>query len=373
MFCDDHDLQVAGISLTLFDGSQVRIWIRLACKASDEAALKQFWQCIGAGGLKPCMLCVNCVEHNGKLHKDKNAEAGPDPVCDFDSTGALTSHTHPDMDAFVPQTKASIMQVLEHLSTNKPVVTKTRLEELEKLHGWKDPYRGNILFDAMLHEMMDPTEQTCFDWAHCYGAHGIFNRQVNALMDVLNESGISAVTIDGYMNQFIWPRRLEGKSATGKGAFAPKRAKSSHEAKSFNASISECLSVYPVLANFLFRVCVPVLQQAGDERSLHACAAYFAVCEVLDLLTHAGDARVTPEILTHAIQVHTKLLVDVHGPSVAPPKVHFALHMGGFLRKFGVLPNCVVHERKHKVVKRYLQDRVKRKVMVISIPRYTVL
>jgi hypothetical protein len=184
----------------------------------------------------------------------------------------------------------------------------------------------------------------------------MFNKQLHCLPVMLHDSVITATAIDGYMQQFTWPRRLEGKRVTGKSAFAPKRAKSNHEAKSFSASISEMLSTYAVFGNFLHRVVVPELERAQDGLSLSACTCYFALCTVLDLLIQSDDDRVTPGLLDRAIMDHATLFTAVHGEDAAPPKFHFALHMGSFLRKFGVLPNCVVHERKHKVIKRYLQD-----------------
>ena len=38
------------------------------------------------------------------------------------------------------------------------------------------------------------------------------------------------------------------------------------------------------------------------------------------------------------------------------PKFHFAMHLGLFARRYGMLPACFVHERKHKCVKRFEND-----------------
>ena len=45
------------------------------------------------------------------------------------------------------------------------------------------------------------------------------------------------------------------------------------------------------------------------------------------------------------------------GVDATVAKFHYALHLSGFLRRFGKLPSGLLHERKHRVARRYLNDR----------------
>ena len=46
----------------------------------------------------------------------------------------------------------------------------------------------------------------------------------------------------------------------------------------------------------------------------------------------------------------------VYNDELWMPKHHYSTHLGEQLRKFGMLASCFVHERKHKMVKRYAND-----------------
>ena len=54
-----HHATESGVLLTRPDGSQVRIFFKFMTVISDEAALRAFWRCIGAGGIRICMWCLN--------------------------------------------------------------------------------------------------------------------------------------------------------------------------------------------------------------------------------------------------------------------------------------------------------------------------
>ena len=340
MFRTEHCVMTGGFTLQLKNGRVVRIWARLTCNVSDEAALKTFWKCKGAGGLKLCLLCLNCVDCGSDLWF-------------FDATGRLIPHTCPNIGQFIPHTKESVMTVLEHLKHVKSN-TPGSLQEQEKFHGWLEPTH-NLLMTLDIGPLLDPSTQTCFDWAHCFLIHGIFNRQMYELLKAIAPLTTST-EIEGYMQLWRWPKRLEGKAVSGKQAFSEKRLKNSNNAKTFNASASEGLSIYPVMAHYLRRHCLPAFNRSGEAQAIQHCEAFFALCHVLDLLMHVHDDKVTPDLLGKALADHADAFVTLLGPAACLPKNHFALHIAQFLERFGVLPNCLVHERKHKLIKRFLEE-----------------
>ena len=76
----------------------------------------------------------------------------------------------------------------------------------------------------------------------------------------------------------------------------------------------------------------------------------------MDILASTMRSRVNPDVLRAAITEHTTAFAAVHGEDAMIPKFHFALHLPGFLSKFGMLQSCLLHERKHRVVKKFAND-----------------
>ena len=109
-----HNARTAGVALRLHGGELARVWYTFAFTVADESALKQTWRCKGASGTKPCLLCMNVVQH-----KPRN---DMDPLVEHDGTGALVSACAPSLEGVVPHTKATIRRVLEHLRRAKEVM-----------------------------------------------------------------------------------------------------------------------------------------------------------------------------------------------------------------------------------------------------------
>ena len=69
----------------------------------------------------------------------------------------------------------------------------------------------------------------------------------------------------------------------------------------------------------------------------------------------AGE--VSAEELTAAIKKHLDLFKAAYGDGAVKPKHHFAAHLGPMLGRFPFLLSTFMHERKHRVVKKYTRDR----------------
>jgi hypothetical protein len=82
-----------------------------------------------------------------------------------------------------------------------------------------------------------------------------------------------------------------------------------------------------------------------------------AVLQVVVILLDLKAGTVTADALTTAIKNHLDLYTIAYGDTAVRPKHHFALHLGPQLRRFGFLLSTFVHERKHRVVKKYTRDR----------------
>ena len=56
------------------------------------------------------------------------------------------------------------------------------------------------------------------------------------------------------------------------------------------------------------------------------------------------------------VEKFLQLFVDAFGFEWLTPKYHWLLHFGDHYRKFGMLLNCFVLERRHRIAKRYATD-----------------
>ena len=97
-----------------------------------------------------------------------------------------------------------------------------------------------------------------------------------------------------------------------------------------------------------------VLIPSGRARS--ACNAFVALADVLDLLVAVPLGQVTPQMLRQSIRVLLESCVTAGWRTQMHPKFHWLVHLPNHLDRFGCLPTCWVHERKHRMVKRYAGD-----------------
>ena len=122
---------------------------------------------------------------------------------------------------------------------------------------------------------------------------------------------------------------------------------SNKKAKTFKALASELLSLYPILALFLIRTVVRANICVAE------CEAFVALCDLVDLLTVANIGKCTPDQVHNAVVEFLQKCRDAGWIGSFIPKFHWLCHLASHLAEFGCLPTCWVHERKHRVAKRY--------------------
>lgn len=339
-FLHPTDARVAGVTIHLPDGRVLRIFLELGCVVADEDAHRAFFRCKGASGTKPCMLCLNCV----KWRQNQNDAV----LTDHDSTGMLVPHTCPDVSRFVLHSSNSLSNLLSDMLIQKRTLSQADFALLEQAHGWNDP-TNSCLVDPVVGSFLSPAEQVSYDWAHVYIVHGIFNATVGLFMHQMSKHHFKYDTLHGFLQFWRWPKRLASRCASGVDAFKPKRARSHADSKNFGASASESLSLFLVIAH-LVRSAVP-----EDVEPL-ARVALLACCDVLGLLMAVPRGIVSPQRLRRAIETQFGSFIAAFGEERVVPKFHYALHLPLALERHGTLWNCLTHERKHKVVKRYLTE-----------------
>ena len=235
-----HNMETTGILLELSNGTTVRIFIKFDMKLADESALHMFWGCKGSSGLKCCLRCQNCFDANNKRN-----------IVRADTTGLAVDHTCCDPTKFIPATKASIMNILNHLRTQKLLLENRQFKSLETDLGWNLIPTG-VMLDPDLAPIMDPAEQNSFDPMHVYFVGGVFNVHVGVMMHELKPYQITYEKLHEYASLWHWPARVNVN--TGVKALDASRAKGSWKAWQFKASASEGISIVPVLAHYARQV-----------------------------------------------------------------------------------------------------------------------
>ena len=332
---DAFDMR-GGIVLDGPSGERTRLFATLSMVLQDGGAQKLVWGCKGDAGTKLCMLCKNLVTSSSS-------------AVERDTTNLLTDDIIAE-ENIVSASNADIRDTLRRLAAHKATETKTRFKIREQAYGFSLHDHG-ILTDPALESIVMPVDQYCHDWMHGIFSSGVFNvitfRCFNSLQ------GLTANIWDAlsnYMSKWVWPRATKFV-ASKSDLFSRSRIKSYKKAGHIKCAASEGLSILPVMCFFVETVCKRI-----PGASLVACDALMALGDVVDAL------RVTPHDLTTPEQLRSRITrmlncCDLAGwRSHMISKFHWCIHYPHHLQRFGVLPTCWTHERKHKLAKRYAND-----------------
>ena len=85
---------------------------------------------------------------------------------------------------------------------------------------------------------------------------------------------------------------------------------------------------------------------------------FFSLRSVTDALTKMTRGfACTPQHLQSLVVAHVKAFQKSHGIDSWVPKFHMSLHLPMMLEKFKLLISCFCHERNHKVIKNFANQR----------------
>ena len=334
-------MQRSGIGLKLADDSYQHIFMKLGCFLADEAALHFGYGNKGAGGLKPCILCANIF----------NAKIRPETVA-RDPTGIAQHHTIDDASKLMLHTPESITAIMRKLEGARPNLSNRHFAELETECGWNYTPRG-VMWDPIVRPIIEPSATATFDWMHIIFVHGVFGVHMGLVMWKLNGVGVTYQKMHDFIQKFRWPRQ-HAKNC-GKEVCAPKRAQSCWKATTFKCTASEGLSLVPILARFF----TEFLQTPALPANVRGIAAnVLQLVGVVHLILRSARCKVTPVSLCGAIKDYLSGFRQLHGEEPMIIKFHLLLHLPAHLERYGFLPNCFVHERKHNESKRYANQKM---------------
>jgi len=334
-----HNLATSGIRVELFGGGEMRIFAQFACKVADESALHQVWLCKGANGIKSCVQCMNIVDPNWHALQQLPADHYFKPFNvkeTFDDTSeSVKLHN-----------RYTIHAIVDELAAAYGTIGKTPFEEKERRMGFVHS-PASILLDPDLRDIVDPTEQNCYDWPHAI-LQGVFPKTVGLIAERLKEeANISLYNkLDEYLHlPWLWPKRLGMRAATGIDAFSKKRAKSSLTAGVLKCTCSEALSLHLIMAHWM--------RQVLPGRFAPLVETFLLLSKYIGMLQATSKGSVTPHALRTTYNMFLDAYVGVFDAATFLPKFHMPIHWPRVLAKFGLLPNVLALERKHKYIKRF--------------------
>jgi hypothetical protein len=132
--------------------------------------------------------------------------------------------------------------------------------------------------------------------------------------------------------------------------FNESRAKSHKKAGCIKCSASDMLAMLHVLIYF------SMLSVEPAGRCAAACLALRLLGDVVDALVCTRLHITTVDVLRHRTDALLQACRDAGWSGSMIPKFHWMVHYAHHLKRHGCLPTCWVHERKHKVLKRYASD-----------------
>ena len=307
----------------------VLLFAELALKCADLDGIFKFCLSLGANANVPCPLCMNIVSIRSKYALAGNALRAFDCL----DKGDVIYHT----DETIRETLKKLRCTARYSPEN--------LAEMQTDCGYSH-HEENILLDEELN--IGFASIAHLDWFHTWLQTGIFNYELAALMLFLAADPSCKITYED-IGAFV--ENYETAKALPKVSHLFHANCVSKESVHFKCSASEALTLYPILALYFAEV---VTACEPQRRS------FLALCDVLDLLvcTKEGWQMVPPDMLDDAIVKHFRLMKSTYGVMFWTLKFHAAaMHIARQYRKHGLLVSLFTHERRHKLLKRFIRDR----------------
>ena len=332
LFFLQHALHEVGCVFKLPSGRMLRIFARVKMFLQDGGAHKVTWHCKGDSGIKFCLLCRNIFSGKSDL---VDVDDDGDMRCDIIKVDELDLATDDDL-----------IEAVRRVHHFRTIDSRDTFNARTIAAGFT--YTGyNLMCDPDLDGLVYPATQFCHDWMHCVFVSGCWNITLHLVLRALHFAGATDVydLAYAYLQRWRWPKRL--KQTKLYALFQENRQKSNTEGKKFKCQASDGLSLYAVLA--LFFGLFPSLCQ-------REIAAYISLCDLIDCFVCVQRGKITPNILLQCVHTFLRDFCAAFGHTKMTPKYHWLIHFPSYLRRFGTLIACFVHERKHKMLKRYCND-----------------
>ena len=307
-------------------GEPMTIFAKFGFSVADIPALSSVIGCKGASGTKPCPLCKNVVSKRSGL---ADAENGFVCVTSVD-TARMKLHTD-----------RSLHSLLLYLRRQSAALNKSDFEALTTMHGY-----NNLDINFYVDNDFNAGVVTgfIFDFMHIFFVNGCFNQEAFGLLKTVGRERFANV-----VDMYVLPRTTRKVAYL----FSAKKWKACIEAKVFKCTATEGLILYPLMGHWCRSVVLPSGQYVLQAES------FVALAHALDLLVLSRNGfEVQPDRLYSAVLDWLQKHKAAYGDKLWKPKHHFSIHLPTCLCRVKFLIACWVHERHHKVIKRFVKDHL---------------
>jgi hypothetical protein len=104
----------------------------------------------------------------------------------------------------------------------------------------------------------------------------------------------------------------------------------------------------------MYTYVMTVILPAGVARA--ECTAFVRLCDLVWCIEAAASSRASADALRNRTNAFLDACEAAGWQEYMTPKFHWLVHFPRHLIKFGCLMSCFVHERKHRVPKRFCND-----------------
>ena len=293
---------------------------------SDQDAQRLTWCSKGSSGLKPCQFCSNVVKKNQGSER-------------FHS---IASHD------FLAFNRVRDHEVLAAHRTLGTVNKKDRLE-WERCYGFNYEPHGLLADERAFLSL--PLTNACNDAMHGYFCNGVASNELSLVLRALEENGLTLQALRDLAVADGW-RHLS--SCCQRSFFAPKVARilsdKMFEGDVYKGEAEDTRVAVYLVHYYLAHRCqdLPMDKEKASFAALKKCCAELSLLH--NMWKTVNDcAEVRP--LHEAQLEHQRLFVDAYSEQSVKPKHHHRLHLAEAALKLGFLPNCTVHESKHRILK----------------------
>ena len=342
----DSSFDGSGIWVKLATGRKIRLFAKIGMFIQDGGAHKATFHCKGDSGSRFCMLCRNVFSLKSEL--------GGDVDEDGDSYSSIIKVA--DLDFAESE---EIIESLERVHHFRTIDTAKDFEKRCIANGFS--YSGyNLLLDPDLRDHLDPKDQFCHDWMHCLFQSGVWNIVTFLVLAALAKNGFRNVYahLHDWLSDWHGPAKFKMQKPWQ--YFAKTRETSNKDAKKFKCPASAGLSLCAVLGVY-FAI------HAAAGRCLEEIDVYVSLVDLVEYFLAANRHTVTAKGIRKAVENFLAKFCRVFGYKKQTPKFHWLLHFARHYRIFKMLVSCFVHERKHRVLKRYCQNVLNTVVFEVSV------
>lgn len=325
---------------------------------ADEDALKQACSAKGSSGLKPCIKCANCL---AKSHEVE----GYHTIAES-KFASFRQYDNQEVD-----------QIFQHLANLNARAARTKLEEDEKLSGWKhNDYVWTT--NAELRSLLRISD-IHYDCMHNYWSNGICGFEISLLFHAITQkAGVARSDLVEFLG-LGWRKSNEIGGASNKSqlqSLVKDKLLKVRCSKSFflfffltfclsftcacmqvscdyRGDASQTMMLMPLL-NFFLTGLSGVLEV---EKEIASVQALCCVCN------HILAGKQTPQSIAGLEELqeeHMQRFKQAYDSNIIRPKFHYALHTQKQPEEANCLLDCFSAERKNKTFKAGLAPLIKR-------------